>query len=89
MSCQVKIFRKFQNVILIFTVYFRQDTGDDLREIAPHLGYPTPDAMLQSEEFSDVVGCDYTEAALGSNATRDEKTLCYRVRRLFQNVNFE
>ncbi|KAI1729718.1 hypothetical protein Ddc_02377 [Ditylenchus destructor] len=58
---------------------YRQDTGDDLREIAPNLGFPTPDAMLQSEEFSDVVGCDYTEAALGSNATRDEKTLCYRV----------
>ncbi|KAI1729716.1 hypothetical protein Ddc_02375 [Ditylenchus destructor] len=58
---------------------YRLDTGEDLRDIAPHLGFPTPDAMLQSEEFSDVVGCDYTEAALGSNATRDEKTLCYRV----------
>uniref|UniRef100_A0A915E5T0 Uncharacterized protein n=1 Tax=Ditylenchus dipsaci TaxID=166011 RepID=A0A915E5T0_9BILA len=58
---------------------YRDDTDEEITELSQILGFPSLEAMLQSEEFEDVVACDFTENALGGGVGRAEKVFCYRV----------
>ncbi|KAI1723011.1 hypothetical protein Ddc_07202 [Ditylenchus destructor] len=58
---------------------FREDChGEDIIELALGLGYISVEAMLRSDEFSDIIETDFSTDALG--ARRNEAVVCYRAK---------
>uniref|UniRef100_A0A914H2A7 Uncharacterized protein n=1 Tax=Globodera rostochiensis TaxID=31243 RepID=A0A914H2A7_GLORO len=64
--------------VLITT--FREDTNEDILQLAKKLGYPSIEAMLDSVDLSDLVEPCFTDLAKGAGNENPKKVFSYRVK---------
>ncbi|KAL3115505.1 hypothetical protein niasHT_018138 [Heterodera trifolii] len=66
--------------VLITT--FREDTNEDILQLAKKLGYPSIEAMLDSVELSDIVEPCFTDLAKGAGNENPKKVFSYRIKNI-------